>query len=130
MLINPEHSQITIKRSVLEGYHGLQLYANEFWLQHLLALSRDPSTCLTDMKYETLVQRLQRFCSTHEKIQRLRSHIPSLSTGLDIGSIEKDLQCLNYEFNTKKLASQLLAFRQAVENHQAKGRDFEGDKFD
>ena len=126
MLIDPEYSEITAKRSVVKGYHSLQFYANEFWLQHLLALSSDPNTCFTDTKYKTLLERLRNLCNAHKKIQSLRNYVPSLSATLGLDSPEIDLDCLNYEPTTKKLASQVLAFRQAIKHRQTKELDSEG----
>jgi hypothetical protein len=63
--VDPGISYDSKRLAVAEGFHSLHLYANAFWLDHVLDLATDPGKALDSTFPGSFTNQIQRLCATH-----------------------------------------------------------------
>ena len=111
-LVDPEISNEETRSQVVQGFHDLQLYANDHWLDHLSALANSPTDsfcCGSSML--SLSQGLERLTERHNELatikawnaQDCRESLPS--------AIEEDWPQLGFSAATQSLLNEALGHR-------------------
>lgn len=74
-LVDPQMALHDIRSKILQHSHELHLYANDYWLDHLLALADLPvGSYLTENGISPLRQSLEKFTDRHNKLASLKGH--------------------------------------------------------
>jgi hypothetical protein len=118
--IDPQFSAEQNSINVVKGFHGLHLYANEYWLAHLIAYANmHEITEPLPVTPSSLVEQLLALCETHNRTAAKLSRDPRQKEGflseIDIGQA---LPSLIKSSPTLKLIQATVGFRKSLKSEQ------------
>lgn len=118
--IDPQFSAEKNNINVVKGFHGLHLYANEYWLAHLITYANmHEITEQLPVTPGSLVEQLLALCETHSHLEAKLSRDPRLKEGflseIDIGQA---LPSLIKSSPVLKLIQATVGFRKSLKSEQ------------
>ncbi|KAI9791132.1 MAG: hypothetical protein M1816_004363 [Peltula sp. TS41687] len=117
-LIDPRVPSGDLLIRVGEGFHGLHLYANAYWLDHLLSYV-DMSKSLDTDASSPLVTQLLRLCETHQQLlDTVQNTSISRSLPLTAAQSDKRMGGLSGYPEIHAIAQQVLGSRQRTIDYQ------------
>ena len=75
-LIDPHYSKERRLVDVAKGWHGLQRYANEYWIEHLLTSANTVDGNKDSNAWKSLLPHLYELCNRHRQVGRIIDMIP------------------------------------------------------
>lgn len=121
-MVDPRIPKGDLLIRVGEGFYGLHLYANAYWLDHLLAYVEMSTTLGTDVS-NPLVMQLLNLCQTHQQLLAIipRPDTSPLRNWTDVQA-DKRLNGLSGYAEIYAIAKQVLVSRQSrIDCRQQKG---------
>ncbi len=122
--IYPSVPDDEIRRRIVKGYHGLHLYANEFWIEHVLQYAKMQKTTGSEI-LESFVSQLERLLQFRRESWSLEPS--SLSTSSLPGITGRSI-VLSKVPEIQRLTSDILAFRVVLAQEKHTQKDPEGEQ--
>jgi hypothetical protein len=118
--IDPQFSAEQNSINIVKGFHGLHLYANEYWLTHLITYANMRGNAEPlPVTPGSLVEQLLALCETHNCMEAKLSRDPRRKEGflseIDIGQA---LSNLIKSSPTLKLIQATVGFRKSLKSEQ------------
>lgn len=111
-LVDPQIASRDTRSKILQRSHELHLYANDYWLDHLLALADFPvGSYLTRDGILPFRRSLERFTDRHNKLMALKGHGIQDNSELANTQLQDLLKMLGVSMAARSLLSKLFTHR-------------------
>ena len=124
-LIHPSVPEDQLRLRIVKGYHGLHLYAIEFWTEHLLQYAKSQSG-LDPTVSAPLIEQLQRLLGFRRESQTAEFATEQLAMGASL-PIETCTSALKDLPNIESLVKDVLMYRQILGQEKHTQKDPEGE---
>ena len=113
-LVDPRFTEEAKRSSVLLCLHDLNLYAIDYWLDHLLALSKSMGFCPDRYELEPLLRSLERLTEMHQHIAALQGSGFLEEEELDYRQQGQHWQLFRISHAAQSLLTRVLVHQQTV----------------